>query len=382
MASRLLYARRPAATLTLLILVAALSAAGPGFGSMPPARSRRPSTAGGRARPRPARLCLRLAERRRLPFRFELNCDGVSCCSAAASLPLEIKSRGVLVAAQVYQPKLLISEFHGPLTVANRARRRISSSLELPQSSVSGTPAAPERVSPRGRSSAVDRVTGGRNRLCFAPAYRNPRPHRRGRSRSPRGRGGAAAQCRHRAGTASGASTRSTRHSAVLRGSAISRPSLGGAVSLDPSGRRRHRIGAGAGAAGRRHRSRRRSLKRSMQCRLDGQLRVTVPPGLRRSFNASARQQMVQASPSMDKNRRRSAGPAVARVSAAMARSRSAPILRPASKHARRARHTLEGKPAVTLRWRSPTGDFAGEPDPGRKAPANCSRITVVRRAN
>ena len=33
--------------------------------------------------------------------------------------PVEVKAGSVLVAAQVYQPNLLISEFHGPLTIAD-----------------------------------------------------------------------------------------------------------------------------------------------------------------------------------------------------------------------------------------------------------------------
>src|ERR1700712_278488 len=37
------------------------------------------------------------------PFRFELNCDDASALFKSSQPPLEIKSRGVLVAAQVYE---------------------------------------------------------------------------------------------------------------------------------------------------------------------------------------------------------------------------------------------------------------------------------------
>jgi len=62
---------------------------------------------------RPARLCLRarrasgFARFARAELRWRLG------AVQRQPVPLEIKSRGVLVAAQVYQPKLLISEFHG-----------------------------------------------------------------------------------------------------------------------------------------------------------------------------------------------------------------------------------------------------------------------------
>ena len=41
--------------------------------------------------------------------------------------PFELKTARILAAAQVYDPTLMISEFTGPLTIASRAMRRISS---------------------------------------------------------------------------------------------------------------------------------------------------------------------------------------------------------------------------------------------------------------
>src|SRR5450830_2165200 len=96
------------------------------------------------------------------PFRFEMNCDQASALFGSNQPPLEIKSKGILIAAQVYQPTLLISEFHGPLTIANPGQAPdIVVNWKLAQSSLRGTPAAPERVSLVFDRPVVDRVTGG-----------------------------------------------------------------------------------------------------------------------------------------------------------------------------------------------------------------------------
>jgi len=82
------------------------------------------------------------------PFRFELQCDGASATISSANPPLELKTPGILVAAQVYQPTLLISEFTGPLTVGETGQPpNIVASWKLAQSSLRGLPGAPERVS-------------------------------------------------------------------------------------------------------------------------------------------------------------------------------------------------------------------------------------------
>ena len=82
--------------------------------------AKRPSTAGARARPRPAASIP--AARRRIggfPFRIEVRCD-----RRRRAVPQQRSRRSssrpadILVAAQVYQPTLLISEFTGPLTIA------------------------------------------------------------------------------------------------------------------------------------------------------------------------------------------------------------------------------------------------------------------------
>jgi hypothetical protein len=96
------------------------------------------------------------------PFRIEVNCENASALFSSNQPPVEIKSTGVLVAAQIYEPTLLISEFHGPLTIAAPGQApAYVVNWKLAQSSVRGTPAAPERVSFVVDRPVVDRVSGG-----------------------------------------------------------------------------------------------------------------------------------------------------------------------------------------------------------------------------
>ena len=82
------------------------------------------------------------------PFRFEFLCDNASAVLKSAQPPVELKTRKIHVAAQIYQPTLLISEFEGPLAVAEPGRPPdLIANWKLAQSSVRGTPQAPNRVS-------------------------------------------------------------------------------------------------------------------------------------------------------------------------------------------------------------------------------------------
>ena len=53
------------------------------------------------------------------PFRIEVRCDNAAAELRALQPPLAIAAPGVLVAAQVWQPTLLISEFTGPLRIGD-----------------------------------------------------------------------------------------------------------------------------------------------------------------------------------------------------------------------------------------------------------------------
>jgi hypothetical protein len=95
------------------------------------------------------------------PFRFEVNCDQASALFQSNKPPVELKANGMLVAVQVYDPTLLISEFHGPLTIAEPGQApNIIVNWKLFQSSVRGTPLAPERVSLVMDRPVVDRMNG------------------------------------------------------------------------------------------------------------------------------------------------------------------------------------------------------------------------------
>jgi hypothetical protein len=96
------------------------------------------------------------------PFRFEVNCDAASAVFRSNQPPVEVKAGGILVVAQVYQPNLLISEIHGPLTIADLGQApKIVANWKLGQSSVRGTPGAPERVSIVFDQPVIDLVTNG-----------------------------------------------------------------------------------------------------------------------------------------------------------------------------------------------------------------------------
>ena len=93
------------------------------------------------------------------PFRIEVNCHKAAALLRTSNPPLEIKAGGMLIAAQIYQPNLLITEFHGPLTVADPGKPPfLVVNWKLAQSSVRGTPAAPERVSIALDKPVVERI--------------------------------------------------------------------------------------------------------------------------------------------------------------------------------------------------------------------------------
>ena len=104
------------------------------------------------------------------PFRIEVNCDRASAVFRSNQPPIELKAESLVVLAQVYQPGLLISEFQSPLTVGEPGKSPdIIATWTLGQSSVRGTPTAPQRVSLVFDNPAVDRMDGT-NRLTMLKA--------------------------------------------------------------------------------------------------------------------------------------------------------------------------------------------------------------------
>jgi hypothetical protein len=96
------------------------------------------------------------------PFRIEVTCDRASAVFRSNEPPIELKADSLLVVAQVYQPGLIISEFRGPLTVGETGKQpEFLASWKLAQSSVRGTPAAPQRASLVFDDPVIDRFSSG-----------------------------------------------------------------------------------------------------------------------------------------------------------------------------------------------------------------------------
>jgi hypothetical protein len=82
------------------------------------------------------------------PFRIEVRCTGATAELKDSQPPIAIKLKEILAVAQVWDPKLLIAEFTGPLTVSDPGQPpHTLASWSVAQASVRGTPSAPERAS-------------------------------------------------------------------------------------------------------------------------------------------------------------------------------------------------------------------------------------------
>ena len=95
------------------------------------------------------------------PFRIEVRCADPGLELRRNDPPVALKASDLVVVSQVYQPTLLIAEFAGPMTIAGPGQPpSYIANWTLGQSSVRGTPAAPERVSIVVDRPAVDRIGG------------------------------------------------------------------------------------------------------------------------------------------------------------------------------------------------------------------------------
>jgi hypothetical protein len=96
------------------------------------------------------------------PFRIELRCIDPGVELRGAEPLAMLKATDLLVAAQIYQPSLLISEFSGPLTVGEPGQPPgYRANWTLAQSSLRGTPGAPERVSVVFDQPSIQRLGAG-----------------------------------------------------------------------------------------------------------------------------------------------------------------------------------------------------------------------------
>lgn len=82
------------------------------------------------------------------PFRFEVLCDQARATLTKSHPPADLTAPNVHIAAQVYDPTLLIAEIAGPATYAEPGQPpSYVADWTLAQSSVRGTPREPQRVS-------------------------------------------------------------------------------------------------------------------------------------------------------------------------------------------------------------------------------------------
>ncbi|MEJ0078830.1 MAG: DUF2125 domain-containing protein [Alphaproteobacteria bacterium] len=82
------------------------------------------------------------------PFRIEARCMDVSAELKDTRPPVALKLKEILVVSQVWDPKLFIAEFTGPLTASDPGGATYATaSWTLAQASVRGTPNQPDRAS-------------------------------------------------------------------------------------------------------------------------------------------------------------------------------------------------------------------------------------------
>src|SRR5581483_10726590 len=105
------------------------------------------------------------------PFRIE-----VSCTEPSAELngtpPVAVKAKDLHAAVQVYDPNLVIGEIKGPLTIGEPGKPPVYvANWKLGQSSVRGTPEAPERASFIFEQPMVERIAEGGNVPVFSAEH-------------------------------------------------------------------------------------------------------------------------------------------------------------------------------------------------------------------
>ena len=106
------------------------------------------------------------------PFRIEVHCAPAAMEWRSSQPTVFAQTAGMLVAAQVYQPSLLISEFEGPLSMNDGlGRQAFTANWKLLQTSVRGAPALPERVSIAVDQPIFERVTPSGNEKLFNAAH-------------------------------------------------------------------------------------------------------------------------------------------------------------------------------------------------------------------
>ncbi len=93
------------------------------------------------------------------PFRIEVRCTDPTAELRTTEPPVALKAKDLLAAVQVYDPNLVLSEIQGPVTIGEPGKPpAYVANWKLGQSSVRGTPEAPERMSFSFEAPTVERV--------------------------------------------------------------------------------------------------------------------------------------------------------------------------------------------------------------------------------
>jgi hypothetical protein len=305
------------------------------------------------------------------PFRIEVTCAPVTAEFRNFTPPLDITLPRILVAAQIYQPTLLISEFDGPVAIGDPGKPpEFEATWTLGQSSVRGLPAAPERVSLVFDAPELDHIAGGKRDIWLTAKHLEL--HIRRAAPSDDGKVGIETGLRLDQASLPGFHPAAAEPidaviDTVLRGVKDFAPkpwkarfrelqAAGGSIEV-----KRARVSQGdilAVGAG--------SLSLNASGHLDGQIRVTIA-GLEQFLDKIGAKELVQTSPAMDK--------------LAGALDRLAPGLGNAARqqlgnnlgagiNALGQPATLDGRPAVSLPLRFEDGAMFLGPIPIGKTPA------------
>ena len=198
------------------------------------------------------------------PFRFEVRCQDASVDLISQTANRKFgkgQLSEILAVAQIYNPRLLIAEFDGPLTVTEQGEQQsLIVNWSKAQSSVFGLPVSPQRMSLVVDEPTLERSAGS----VRAPIGRAKRSELHGRiaegsaAANPVIEAVVAADAGKRRAAASGAG-RGVRHDgagALERAEGFSAKTVARALPRDSGGERPHRDPAVAAAAGQHDRGR------------------------------------------------------------------------------------------------------------------------------
>lgn len=305
------------------------------------------------------------------PFRIEVTCRPVTAEFRSFSPPLDVRLPRILVAAQIYDPTLLISEFDGPVSIGGpRATPEFEANWTLGQSSVQGLSSRPERVSLVFDAPELDHIVGGSRDVWLKAQHLEL--HGRIAEASTDGKSGIETALRVSQATLpaihpAAAQPIDAMIDAILRGITDFSPkpwrvrfrelqAAGGRIEV-PEARisQGDILAVGKGA-----------LTVNASGHLDGQIQVTIA-GLQQFLDEIGAKQMIQTSPAMDK--------------LAGALDRLAPGLGNAAREQLSAnlgagidalgqKTTLEGRPALALPLRFEDGAMLLGPIPIGRTPA------------